>query len=110
MSFKSVAADFVKAAKVFKSAILKVAGEAPIVIAKIEADAPEVEQLTELVYPGAVAVEAAAFSVFEKVADAVEAAGPAANSNGLSVSLDQEVIAAVEAVIPALKAFLATKK
>jgi len=102
--FHTVASDFVKAAKDFKSVVLKAANDAPAVVATIEANAPEVEALSNLLFPGASAIEQAGLTVLEHIASAVEAAGTAAAANGLSVDLDKTAIASVQAVLPSLKA------
>ena len=107
VTFKGLVTKLVAAAKDFKSDVLKAAEKAPAVAADVEKDAPEVEALVELAFPGAAAIEQTALDAFEVIADAVEAAGPAAASNGLSVSLDKTVIASVQAVLPSLKAFAA---
>lgn len=107
VSFKGIASAIVAGAKKLKSEILKVAGEAPVIIAKIEADAPEVEALTSLVFPGAAKIEQLSVGLLEAVAEAVEAAGTAAGSNGLSVSFDEAVINDIKALLPQLKAFVA---
>ena len=107
VTFKGVVAKLVAAAKDFKSDILKAAEKAPAIAADVEKDAPEVEALVALAFPGAAAIEQAALVGFEAICDAVEAAGPAASANGLSVSLDKTLIASVQSVLPALKAFAA---
>lgn len=104
MSFKGVVAKFVAAAKDFKSDVLKAAEKTPAIVADVQKDAPEVEALVELAFPGAAAIEQTALAAFELIADAVEAAGPAAAANGLSVSLDKTLIADVQKALPALKA------
>jgi hypothetical protein len=107
VSFKGIASKIVAAAKDFKSAILKAAEEAPVIAADVQKDAPEVEALLDLAFPGAAAIEQVSLSAFEALADAVEAAGPAASANGLSVTLDKTLIADIQASLPALKAFAA---
>lgn len=107
VTFKGVAAKLVAAAKEFKSAILTAAAKAPVIAADVQKDAPEVEALVGLAFPGAAGIETAAITAFEAIADAVAAAGPAAASNGLSVSLDKTLIADVQAILPQLKAFAA---
>ena len=107
VTFKGIVAKLVAGAKDFKAAVLKAAEEAPVIVADVDKVAPVVEALIELAFPGAAAVEQAALAAFETIATAVEAAGPAAGANGLSVSFDQTVIADVKAVLPALKAFAA---
>jgi hypothetical protein len=107
VTFRGVASKFLAAAKDFKAAVLKAADEAPVILADVEKDAPEVEALTELAFPGAAAIEQTAVDAFEVIADAVEAAGSAAAQNGVNVQLDQNTIAAVQKVLPALKAVAA---
>jgi hypothetical protein len=103
ITFKGIASKFIAAAKAFKADILKLAAKAPAAVADVEKDAPEVEALVNLAFPGAAAVEDAALAVFESICDAVEAAGPAAAANGLSVSLDKTLVTKVQAILPALK-------
>jgi hypothetical protein len=107
MSFKGIVTKIVAAAKEFKSVILRAAEEARVVAGAVQKDAPELEALLELAFPGAVAIERTSLAAFEAIAEAVEAAGPAAAANGLSVTLDKELIAEIQAVLPALKAFAA---
>ena len=107
VSFKGVVSKLVAAAKDFKADVLKAAEEAPVVVGEVEKDAPEVEALIQLAFPGAAAIEESALEAFELICDAVEAAGPAAAANGLSVSFDKAFIAKAQASIPALKAVLA---
>ncbi len=107
ITFKGTLSKLVAAAKDFKADVLKAAEEAPVVLGDVEKDAPEVEAIVQLAFPGAAALEEAALEAFEIICDAVEAAGPAAASNGLSVSFDKTVIAKAQAAIPALKAVLA---
>jgi len=102
-SFKGLASKFLNAAKAVKAAIVKAAAAAPGVVKEVDQDAPEVEALVNLVFPGATAVEQTAFEVFEAIADAVEAAGPAAAQNGLSVSLDKALAAKVQTASATLK-------
>ena len=101
--FTGIAADFVKAAKKFKSILLTAAADAPKVMGKVAADAPEVEALINLIYPGSSAIESTSLAVLEAIATAVEGAGTAAGANGLTVSLDQAVIADVKAILPTLQ-------
>jgi hypothetical protein len=107
ITFKGIAAKVLAAAKDFKAEVLKAAEDAPTIAADVEKDAPEVEALVELAFPGAWAIEQIAITAFEAVADAVEAAGPAAGASGLSVTLDKELIAAVQSALPALRQFAA---
>jgi hypothetical protein len=107
LTFKGIVSKIVAAAKDFKAGILKAAEDTPQIVADVQKDAPEVEALVELAFPGAAAIEQTALNAFEVIADAVEAAGPAAAANGISVPLDQELIADIQKVLPALKAFAA---
>lgn len=106
-SFKGIVSKIVAAAKDFKAAVLKAADEAPVIVGDVEKNAPEVEALIELAFPGAAAIEQTALATFEAVCGVVEAAGPAAGANGLSVPLDQALIADIQAVLPQLKAIAA---
>lgn len=103
-SFKGLASKLVNAAKAFKADVLKVAAAAPTIVNDVEKDAPEVEKLIELAFPGAAVVEQASLEVFEAIADAVEAAGPAAAANGTSVSLDKVLVAKIQTASAAVKA------
>lgn len=107
ISFKGIVSKLISAAKAFKSDILKAAEKAPTIVADVAKDAPELASLVELAFPGAAAIETAALNAFEAICDAVEAAGPAASANGMSVSLDKTLIADIQKALPALKAFAA---
>jgi hypothetical protein len=107
VTFKGIASKIVAAAKDFEAAVLKAAEEAPTVVADVNKDAPEVEALIELAFPGAAQIASTALAAFEAIAGAVEAAGPTATANGLSVSLDKALIADIQGVLPALKNFAA---
>lgn len=107
VSFKGIVSKLVAAAKDFKAEVLKAAEKAPAIAADVAKDAPEVEALIELAFPGAAALEQTALNAFEVIVTAVEAAGSTASANGLSVSLDKTLIADIQAVLPALKAFAA---
>jgi len=108
--FSGVASKFVAAAKAFKADLVKAANATPGILAKIEADAPEVEALTNLIFPGVSTIEATGLKVLEAIAATVESAGTAAGSSGLSVTLDQATIQEIKALLPQLKAFLTTGK
>jgi hypothetical protein len=105
ITFKGIATKLVAAAKDFKADVLKAAEKAPGIVADVQKDAPEVNDLVELAFPGAAAIEQTGLEAFELIADAVEAAGPAAAQNGLSVSLDKVFAAKVQAALPGLKKF-----
>ena len=89
-------------AKAFKSEILKIVGATPAIAAKIAADAPEIEALSNLVFPGASAIEQELLGVASAVEAAVAATGTAAGANGLNVAADKGVIAAVQSVATAI--------
>jgi hypothetical protein len=107
ISFKGIVTKLVIGAKDFKADILKCAEDAPAIAGDVQKDAPEVASLVELAFPGAAPIEEAALEAFEVICGAVEAAGPAAAQNGLSVSLDKAFVAKTQAVLPALKAAIA---
>lgn len=90
-------------AEKFKAEILKVAGDVPAIAAKITAYTPEVESLVALAFPAAGPIETAVTGVVDAIENVVSKAGSAATVNGLSAVQDQGVIAAVEAVIAAIK-------
>jgi hypothetical protein len=106
-AFGHAAQDIVKVGKAIKSAVAAAAAEAPALVADLQKAAPTIEGLTALAAPEFVAVEQLAFNAFGVIANAVEAAGPAAASNGLSISLDQTLINDVKAILPAVKSFMA---
>ncbi len=97
------ALDLVKVGRVVRSALEKVGADAPKLVRDVAADLPAIEAITNLVAPGAAAVEVTAFNVFGVIAVAVEAAGDAANANGLSVTLDTALIGDIKAAIVAIK-------
>jgi hypothetical protein len=107
ITFKGIVSKLVGAAKDFKAAVLKAAEDTPGIVADVQKDAPEVAALVELAFPGYAAIEQTALAAFEAIAQAVEDAGPAASANGLQVNLDKNIIADVQAALPALKAFAA---
>jgi hypothetical protein len=106
-TLKGITAKLLAAARDFKAEVLKAAAAAPAIAADVAKDAPEVADVVELVFPGSAAIEAAGLAVFDAVVDAVEAAGPAASANGMTVPLDKTLIASIQNVLPALKALAA---
>jgi hypothetical protein len=104
VTFKGLATKLVNAAKSLKADILKAAAEAPVIVNDVQKDAPEVDALINLAFPGAAALEQNAMEVWEAVADAVEAAGPAAAQNGTSVSLDKVLVAKIQIASASVKA------
>jgi hypothetical protein len=99
----SFASKFVADAKAFKSEILKIVSKTPAIVAEIDKDAPTVTALVELAFPGAAAIETSALAVVDAVQAVVTQAGVAAVSNGINAVEDKGVIAAIEAVVAAVK-------
>lgn len=101
--FATVAADIVKAGKV-----------ATAFLAKVQAVAPQVEALTQIVadvYPqaaNALPIERAAFASLGLLAHAVHSATDVTDAQGLNVQLDAEFVKELRALLPALKAQAAT--
>lgn len=77
------------------------------VLTKVEAAEPVIESLTSIVYPPAVLIERAAFSVLGTVAATVHDAGTAADAGGLNVTLDAATVADIKALIATVKGDLA---
>lgn len=102
--FATAAKDLVKMGRVVRGAFEKVGADAPKLVKDVAADLPTIEAITNLVAPGAGVLEATAFNVFGVIAAAVESAGDAAQANGLSIALDNALIADVKAAIAAVKA------
>jgi hypothetical protein len=102
--FATAAKDLVKTGRAVRGAFEKVGSDAPKLVKDVAADLPTIEAITNLVAPGAVALEETAFRVLSVIAVAVEAAGDAAQANGLSVAIDNALIVDVKAAIAAVKA------
>lgn len=77
------------------------------VLAKVEAAEPVIESLTSVVYPPAVLIERAAFSILGRAAAVVHDAGPAADASGLNVQLDAQTVADLKDLIATVKGDLA---
>jgi hypothetical protein len=109
MSYFSTAfQDLKKAATVFKNWILTAASDAPKVVADIQKAEPTIEGITALFAPGAEKFEQVAISLLEVVGSAVDQAGAAASTNGISVTLDAQLITDAKAVWDAIKHFSTT--
>ena len=100
----TLVSDFKKGAEDVKIFIEKVADDAPAAIKVVAADEAKIAPILEAFVPGAASAIAIGNTVLDAVAQAVEDAGEAAGANGLSVSFDQSVVAAVKALIAAAKA------
>jgi hypothetical protein len=85
-------------------AIVKGAGDADKVAAKIQEAAPIVEGVTTAVFPTAEPVEALAFGILGKAAAAAQATGAAAGADGLNLTLDAETVAEIKALAAEIEA------
>ena len=92
--FATVAGDIVKGARAVASVMLKAQ--------KAE---PEIEALSRLLFPQAVELERGAFALLGMAAQAVTEAGSAAAANGINISLDQQLIADIKALIEAIEQY-----
>ena len=104
MFLGTLVADFKKVGGEIKSFIISVAEGAPKVVATVIADEQKIEPVIEAFVPGSAAAFAVADTLLNHVAQAVEDAGTAATSNGLSVTLDQALVNDLKALIAAAKA------
>jgi hypothetical protein len=103
--FSSAFQDLKKAATVFKNWILTAASDAPKVVADIQKAEPTIEGITALFAPGAEKFEQVAINLLEVVGSAIDQAGAAASANGISVTLDAQLIAEAKTVWDAIKTF-----
>jgi hypothetical protein len=95
--FATVAGDIVKGARA-------VAG----VMGKIGKAEPEIEVISSLFFPQAVALERGAFALLGLAAQAVKEAGDAAEAKGVNLVLDQQLIADIKALIVAIEEYAKT--
>jgi hypothetical protein len=95
--FATVAADIVKGARAAAS-----------VMSRAQKVEPEVEALTGLLFPQAVEVERVAFALLGMAAQAVSETGDAAADNGLNITLDQQLVADIKALIRAIEQYAKT--
>lgn len=104
MSLSSIESGIVNVAKKIKAG-LETAGEDALKLAGfLQANQAEITGLAALAGSKTSNVVATGQTVLGEVISAVKSAGDAASANGLSVSLNAEVIAAVKAVIKDLEA------
>jgi hypothetical protein len=103
----TIVSDLKKAGEDVKNFLVKVAGDAPAIVQTVVADESAIAPVIEEFVPGSTTAINVANSLLDKVAQAVEDAGPAATANGLSVSLDQAIVNDIKAVIAAAKAAFA---
>jgi hypothetical protein len=92
--FATVAGDIVKGARVVASVMGKVG--------KAEA---EVEAISSLFFPQAVALERGAFALLGLAAQAVNDAGAAAEQNGVNITLDAQLIADIKVLMAAIEEY-----
>ena len=92
--FATVAGDIVKGARAVANVMVKV-GKAE----------PEVEAISSLFFPQAVALERGAFALLGLAAQAVQEAGDVAEAKGVNLVLDQQLIADIKALIVAIEAY-----
>jgi len=95
--FATVAADIVKGARTVAT-----------VMAKIGNTETEVEAISSLFFPQAVALERGAFALLGLAAQAVSEAGDAAASNGLNITLDQQLVTDIKGLIQAIEQYAQT--
>jgi hypothetical protein len=100
----TLVSDFKKGALDVKLFIEKIGADAPAAVQAVVNDESKLAPVIEAFAPGATAVITVGNTLLDTVAQAVEDAGTAAGSSGLSVSFDQKVVADVKAVIAAAKA------
>jgi hypothetical protein len=92
----TAATDTVKAAKFVEVSVLPV-------LKKAQADQSTIEAVTSLVSPQAANIERAGFAVLGVVINTLDAAGAAADADGLNVSLDTQLVADIKAIAAAVK-------
>ena len=103
-SFKNVGHFFATVA----SDIVKGARAAATVMLQVRKAEPEVEGITALLFPQAVELERGAFALFGLAAQAVSEAGDAAAVNGLNITLDQQLINDIKALVQAIEQYAKT--
>jgi len=97
---------FLKIGQSVKNTLLKVVGASAVVDTELKKVAPTLEALSNLVLPGSGTFEEHVLDVWGVVASAVHAAGDAATANGVSVSLDAQLIADIKAILPAVQQYM----
>jgi hypothetical protein len=81
--------------------------------AAVSKDAPQIEAITSLIpgYGAAAAdLERIAFAAFGYITAAVDSAGAAAGANGVSVTLDADLVAEIQKIIAAFPVEIAAAK
>lgn len=100
----TLVSDFRTAASDVKNFIIKVASDAPAVIATVVADEAKIAPVIEAFVPGSTAAITWGNALMNAIAQEIENAGAATGSSGLSVTLDQALVTQGKAVIAAAKA------
>lgn len=100
----TLVSDFKTAATDVKDFLLKAAGEAPAIVTDVVTNAEKVTPVIEAFLPGSAAVITMANTLLDVVAQAVEDLGAAAAKDGLAVTLDEQVVADMKAIIAAAQA------
>lgn len=102
--FAKAATWVLNEAKATKNAIEKVAHLSPAITAEIQKVAPTFEAISNMVLPGSGNFEAHLIDVYSVAADAVDKLGAADAANGVNVTLDAALVAAIKGFLPSVKA------
>ena len=99
----TLVSEFKKVGLDIRTELEKLAVSAPKVVADVMADEAKLAPILETFVPGSAVAIAWGNNLMDAVAQAIEDAGTAAGSSGLSVSLDQQLVTDGKAVIAAAK-------
>jgi hypothetical protein len=99
----SLESNVIAFAKKIKAGIEDAGEDALKLAGFLASNSVEIQGLASLAGPVGAKIASVGTSVLGKVIQAVQDAGDAASANGLTVSLDQSVIADVKAVIAAIE-------
>lgn len=107
MSFAGVFAKIIAKAKQVETIVLsdieKAAADADGVVSKLSADAPELAAVVNAAVPGAGSIVTIAVGVAEKLCDALDAGGAAAEQNLKNAGLDETAIADLKGLAASVK-------
>jgi hypothetical protein len=95
--------DLLGVAEKVKNGVEAAAADAGKVLAWVTNEAPTIAGLASLAGPSGSTIASLGLKLIGLAGTAIEGAGSAAGANGVSVTLDQEVIADVKALIAAVK-------
>jgi hypothetical protein len=104
--YSRAATWFLNIGKAIKGAVAKIAGEMPAVQAEIVKIAPTAEALSNIFLPGSGTFEQHILDVWGVAANAVKDAGSAVAANGISITLDANLVADIKNFLPAVEAYL----